>query len=148
MNFIKRHKLLTIFIGLILVFIVLVSVILFQLLGGHTKDAYGNRLNNIDKVEIAKTVSDKLEKEITEDEFVIKTDYVLKGRLINILIELKDETELDKAKEIGNRVITYFTEEELSYYDIQVLVKSDNDKSEKYPIIGYKHKTREAINWD
>ena len=148
MDFIKKHKLLTIFIGLILVFIILVLVRLKQLTGGITKDAYGNRLNDIDKVEISSSISKKLENELSKEENVNKTTYVLKGRLINVLISLKDETELDKAKEIGNKVLTYFSEEELSYYDIQVLIESDNDKSEKYPIIGYKHKTREAINWD
>lgn len=148
MNFIKKHKLLTIFLSLVLVFIILILLLLKQLLGGGSNNLYGNRLAGIDKVKITSEESKKIKTEISNEENVTKVTYRLKGRLINLVIEFKDETELDKAKEIGNKVLTYFDEKQLSYYDIQVFINSDKKESEKYPIIGYKHKIREAINWD
>ncbi len=148
MNFIKKNKLLTIFLILIIISIILVAILLMQLIGGNKKGEYGDRLNGIEKVEITSDTKNQLEKEIANEDLVTKVKYDLKGRLINIILNVKDEKEIDSIKEIGNKILSYFDEEQLSYYDIQILVNSDNEESEKYPIIGYKHKTRDTINWD
>ncbi len=148
MDFIKKNKLLSIFIGLLIVFIILAVVLLMQLIGGNKKGEYGDRLTGIEKVEITSNTKNQIEKEIANEELVTKVKYDLKGRLVNIVLNVKDEKEIDSVKEIGNKILSYFDEKQLSYYDIQILVNSDNEKSEKYPIIGYKHKTRDAINWD
>lgn len=148
MNFIKKNKLLVVFISLLIIFIILAVILLTQLIGGNKNGEYGNRLNGIEKVEISSKVVDQIEKEIKEEELVTKVKYDLKGKLVNIILTVEDAKEIDSVKEIGNKILTYFDEDQLSYYDIQILVKSDNEESEKYPIIGYKHKTRETINWD
>ena len=148
MNFIKKNKLLTIFLILIIISIILVAILLMQLIGGNKKGEYGDRLNGIEKVEITSDIKNQLEKEIANEDLVTKVKYDLKGRLINIILNVKDEKEIDSIKEMGNKILSYFDEEQLSYYDIQILVNSDNEESEKYPIIGYKHKTRDTINWD
>lgn len=148
MNFIKKNKLLTIFLGLVIISIILVVILLSQLIGSNKNDEYGDRLNGIEKVEITSDTKNQLEKEIANEELVTKVKYDLKGRLINIVLNVKDEKEIDSVKEVGNKILSYFDEKQLSYYDIQILVSSDNEESEKYPIIGYKHKTRDAINWD
>lgn len=148
MKFIKKNKLLVTFIGLLIIFIILAIVLLTQLIGGNKNGEYGNRLNGIEKVEISSKTINQIEKDISTEELITKVKYDLRGRLINIIVTVKDEKEIDTVKEIGNKILTYFDENQLSYYDIQILVKSDNKESEKYPIIGYKHKTRDAINWD
>lgn len=147
MKFIKNHKLLVVFILLLIICIGLAIFLLNQLI--NNKDGeYGDRLKGIEKVEISEKQENNIEKEIAKEELVTSVKYNLRGRLVNITLEIKDEKEIDTVKEIGNKILTYFDEKQLSYYDIQILVNSDNKESEKYPIIGYKHKTRDTINWN
>jgi len=148
MKFIKNHKLLVAFIILLIVCIILAIFLLNQLIGGNKEGEYGDRLKGIEKVEITKKQENNIEKEIVNEESVTKVKYHLRGRLVNIVIDIKDETELDSVKEIGNKILSYFDENQRSYYDIQIFVNSDNKESEKYPIIGYKHKTSGTINWN
>lgn len=148
MKFIKNHKLLMGFIILLLICIALGIFLLYQLIGGNKKGEYGDRLKGIEKVEITDKQETNIEKEISKEESVEKVKYDLRGRLVNIIVDVKDEIELDKVKEIGTKILEHFDEEQLSYYDIQIFINSDNKKSEKYPIIGYKHKTKDAISWN
>lgn len=148
MKFIKNHKLLVAFIVLLLISLILVAILLNQLIGGGKKGEYGDRLKGIEKVEISSSIKNQIEQEISKEEHIVKVKYHLQGRLVNVTIKVKDEKEVESLKELGNKILTYFDENQLSYYDIQILVNSDNKKSEKYPLIGYKHKTRDAINWD
>ena len=148
MKFIKNHKLLVAFIILLIVCIILAIFLLNQLIGGNKEGEYGDRLKGIEKVEITDKQETNIEKEISKEESVEKVKYDLRGRLVNIIVDVKDEIELDKVKEIGTKILEHFDEEQLSYYDIQIFINSDNKKSEKYPIIGYKHKTKDAISWN
>lgn len=148
MKFIKNHKLLVVFILLLVICIGLAVFLLNQLINNNKDGEYGDRLKGIEKVEISEKQENNIEKEIAKEELVTNVKYNLQGRLVNVTLKIKDEKEIDSVKEIGNKILTYFDEKQLSYYDIQILVNSDNKESEKYPIIGYKHKTRDTINWD
>ena len=148
MKFIKNHKLLIAFLILLIICISLGIFLLTQLINNNNKGEYGDRLKGIEKVEISQKQENNIEKDLSKEDLVEKVKYNLRGRLVNITLEVKDELEIATLKEIGNKILTYFDENQLSYYDIQILVNSDNKKSEKYPIIGYKHKTRDTINWD
>lgn len=148
MKFVKNHKLLVVFILLLIICIGLAVFLLNQLINNNKDGEYGDRLKGIEKVEISEKQENNIEKEIAKEELVTNVKYNLQGRLVNVTLKIKDEKEIDSVKEIGNKILTYFDEKQLSYYDIQILVNSDNKESEKYPIIGYKHKTRDTINWD
>ena len=146
LNFFKENKILTIFLVIFVVFFVFMIIILSGFIGGNNVSEYGDRLKGIDKVKISEKQTKKLEKELKADEKVEEAKYNLKGRRINIIITFNNAS-IDEAKDIGNRVLGYFSDEEKAYYDIQVYLNSKEEK-EGFPLIGYKHKTRDAINWD
>lgn len=148
MKFIKDHKLGVIFLGIVLLFIIFIIIVFSRFIINKDVDEYGTRLEGIDKVSIKKEVTTTIKKEYEENEKIEKFTYELQGRLINLILEVKDGTTLDEAKELGNKTLEYFDDEEKTYYDIQVFLKNTNEKNEEYPIIGYKHKTSEALVWN
>jgi hypothetical protein len=71
----------------------------------------------------------------------------LQGRLIYIEFEVKENVTVDESKEIGAKALDYFDEDEKAYYDIQIIITNQKDDVEGYPLMGYKHKTRDEIVW-
>lgn len=148
MKFIKNNKLLVIFLGIVLIFIIFIIIIFSKFIINKNVDEYGNRLSGIENVAIKDSSIKKMKSEFEKDEKVEKISYKLKGRLINIIFEIKDGTKLEDAKALGNKVLEYFDDEEKNYYDIEVFLKNTNEKNEEYPVIGYKHKSSDALVWN
>ena len=147
MKFIKKHKTLCIVCAIIFMLIILTTILLRELSVDYSKSEYGDRLDGISDVKITKSTISKIEDEISDLDTVSKCNYRLQGRLIYIEIEYNDGVELDSAKETANKVLEYFDEDELAYYDIQFILTNKNDEASGYPEMGYKHKTSDSIVW-
>ena len=148
MKFIKKHK-----VGIISIIVIIIIGILtyFALKSmfiiGNDTGKYGNRLDGIENVQIENEIVDKLIKEMEETKDINSVKYNLQGRLIYIIMEVSNDTAVEVSKGYANKLLAYFTDEQKEYYDIQVLIKSDSEESEVYPIIGAKHKTSTAFVW-
>lgn len=147
MDFIRRHKFTTCVIIIFLIIVIFGVAFLRFLLPNYSGDLYGNRLNGISSYEIDDTKIDEMKEAIGGTEGVVSVDYLLEGKLINITIKVKDEFDKEAAKNLASQTLTYFSDDEKGFYDIQVLISSEDQNSEKYPIIGYKHKTSESLVW-
>ncbi len=152
MNWIKENKLLSILIGIVLIFTIIIICIMVKLLSGNNTSEYGDRLDGIEKVQISKKTTDKMIKELKAEEKIEDVTYIRdgkkqQGRLISVILEVKDTTP-EEAKELGNKVLTYFDDEEKAFYDIQVYLDNVDEKNNEFPIIGYKHKTSETLVWN
>ena len=142
MSFISRHKFATFTVVMFLILIVL-GVALFRfLVPNYELDEYGNRCDKSNKYKIEESKINEMKDSIKENENVNSIDYLSQCSLIDVTINIKDEMEKDAAKELAKQVVTYFSEDQKGVYDIQITIISDNDESEKYPIMGTKHKTR------
>ena len=147
MKFIKKHK---------IEFIALFTIIIICTLGyfavkpllGNDSNKYGNRLDGIENVKITDEQVKKLTSEMEENKDVKSIKYDLQGRLIYIILEVSNETAVDVSKGYANKILNYFDDEQKTYYDMQVIIKSDSEESEVYPIIGAKHKTSTSFIWD
>lgn len=147
MKFIKKHK---------IEFIALLTIIIICILGyfaikpllGNDSNKYGNRLDGIENVKITDEQVKKLTSEMEENKDVKSIKYDLQGRLIYIILEVSNETAVDVSKGYANKILNYFDDEQKTYYDMQVIIKSDSEESEVYPIIGAKHKTSTSFIWD
>ena len=152
MKWMKDNVLLTVFIGLVVIFIIIVAIILGTLLSKNNVSEYGNRLDGIDKVQISEKKVNKMIKELKALDKVTEVTYTRdgkkhEGRLVSVILEVKDVTK-QEAIDIGNKVLDYFDNEEKSFYDIQVYLDNTDSKNKEFPIIGYKHKTSDALVWD
>lgn len=147
MNFIRKHKF-TMVVLIILIIIAMFFVALLRfLMPNYHGDLYGNRLSGISHYAIEDSVIEKLKTELSASDEVEEVLYNLEGRLVNLTLIVKDEVERDVSKGYADKTLTYFTDEQKGYYDIQIFLTSSNANSEKYPIVGYKHKTSTGIVW-
>lgn len=145
-NFLSKYKNIIIILVIVIIFLVALISLYNFFAPDYKKSLYGNRLENIEKHEINSKSIDKIEKKVKELEFVKSFDYNLKGKIMNFVIEVNDETSLKDSKKVWNLIIEELKEKQTKYYDIQVFL-TGKEKSETYPVIGYKHKTSDEIVW-
>ncbi|MBR3363238.1 MAG: hypothetical protein IKG40_04915 [Bacilli bacterium] len=132
-------------IGLIVLFILLIiSMVWLFIVPSFRTNKYGDRLKEINKHKITKEVIDKIKDKSSSNDSVLKIDYHKEGRILNFTVTVDSNFGVDQAKEFINGMIGEIIEDDQKYYDIQVFVDS-NDKSDNYPIIGYKNKNSDKI---
>lgn len=147
MEYIKKNKLTTLVI-VIFVVVVLIGAYLYNLLfTSGRRQAYGNRLDGIETVEITDKQYEEIKDKLTSNDNVTSVTTDLKGKIVNIIITVKDEVTKDDAKSIAATSLEKFDAEQLKFYDIQIFVKKDNDALNDFPIIGYKQNGKDGLTW-
>lgn len=146
MEFIKKNKILVSLLVIAIVFFAAIMIIIFSNLSIGNNE-YGNRLDSIEKYPISDEAINEIKTDISSYEKVTFVSYNLEGKLANFILTVDDSLEEETAKNYANKILENLSDDVKSYYDIQVLVDSDNEESEVYPIIGYKHKTTDMFVW-
>ncbi len=146
MNHIKNNKGIAITLLIILIFLI-VGIVLLKAFFPKGNE-YGDRLKGIEKVSFSKSEISKIEEKIKERDNITNVKVDIKGRLINILITVKKDTNIDDMKDYAKEKLEVFDKEELEYYDVQFYLLNEDSESENYPSIGYKHKTSDEIKWN
>lgn len=108
------------------------------------KVIYGTRLKGINKHKISKETISSVEDSIKKE--VSSVNVRVTGKLIYIVIKVKENTTLETAKALGAKAIEGFSADEKTFYDIQIMIDSESENSQ-YPIIGYKQRSRQNITW-
>lgn len=145
LKFIKKYKLLLLFVILLIVATVF-AIKVFLIFNDKDETAiYGERLNGADYVEIDTSKStDKVKAKVGD--LASGVTVRIQGRIVNIIINLKDEVTRDAAKDISNQLLGEFSDKEKAYYDFQIFLNKTNEDAQ-FPIIGYKHHTKAEIKW-
>ena len=143
-EYVKKHSSAAVGIGVFVLVIVALLLIKNLFMFDEFSAVYGTRLNGIDKVKV--TSKQKNDAETLIKDSVKKVKVRLSGRIVNTIITTNDETSIEDAKNISNKVLEAFNDDQKKYYDFQFLVKNDSNK-DQYPIIGYKHHTKDSISW-
>lgn len=138
MKYIRKNKY-TLIAIIILIILVLVGVKVKDIfVPDEGKASYGTRLDGIKDHKISddlfKNISDKLK----ENDKVLNVENKIHGKIINLIITVSDDMSILDAKSIANSTISMFTDNELSFYSLQVYVKKNDEKQNNFPIIGYK----------
>ncbi len=142
-KYIKKHKNALVGLGIIVLIIIAVFLVKKELSYNENKAIYGSRLEGIDKIPITSETKEKVKSSLSDKTSSVEVRVA--GRLIYIIIKANDAT-LDSAKELGSKAIEPFSDVEKKFYDIQVLIENDTNTSQ-FPIIGYKHHTKDALVW-
>lgn len=143
-KFIKNNKLLLI----VSIFIIVLLVFIFWLfiVPSFNGNKYGDRLKDESKHKISSEVISKIKDKAKSNDSVEKIDYHKEGRILNFTVTVDSNLGTDQAKEFCNSLIGEIEEDDRKYYDIQVLVDS-NEKSDNYPLVGYKSKSSDSFNY-
>lgn len=150
MELIKRHRGLAIVGGLSLILLIVMFAILARMLFSTGNSEYGDRLNGLVKIDSSET--DKLKKEISSFEEVESVDVRVQGKIIYINILYTDTTSKDRAKEIANKTLEYYSEEVKEYYDIGYILHQNKEVAEgeedtSFVIAGTKHPENTEISY-
>lgn len=146
-RFIKKHRYTLV---LLLIFILLGFLTIKVkdiLVPDEGKATYGDRLKGIEKHPISKEVYDKIDESLDNDKNVIKSSHRLQGKVLNYFITVDNKTEVKAAKEIGNKLITLFDEDLLSFYSIQIYISKDDESLNNFPIMGFKDPLAKTVSW-
>ena len=128
--------------GILLIFLLVIFLTYF--IGQRRGSVYGNRLNGIEAVEMTKEKLGKVESAILAEPMVEKVNINLIGKIIYMNIYLKEGKVAD-AKNIGNKSLEAFTDDEKNFYDLSYIVHKEGD--DVFPIMGSKKSDRAVISW-
>lgn len=102
---------------------------------------YGNRLDDIKEAnaEITKSDTDKIIESVKKKDYVKEASTDVEGRIINVIVEVKKDTSIKTAKELGSVVLSAISDKQKKLYDVQLFIKNENKDAKDFPTIGYKN---------
>lgn len=150
LNYINKHKGLSIVVGLAIILFIILLIIFISLFIGGSDSKYGNRLDGIEEVELSNKFLKEIKTTLEEKENVVSANVRLQGKIVYILFEVNSDVSKDTAKEIANSTLEKFSEDELEFYDISYIVKwtiTTDGVEEISAIEGTKHHLKDSISW-
>lgn len=133
------------FLLLVILLICFIAIVVVALTFFYSKDvsSYGSRLADIEKYPITNKDKDTYKETVLENEGVTKVSFNIKGRVIYVHIEFDETVSIEDAKAIANNSIELLGEDNISYYDIEFVLKSKD-----YTILGAKNAIIDHVSWN
>jgi len=133
------------FLLIVILIICFIAIVCVALTFFYSKDvgSYGDRLADIEKYPITEKDKDEYQEKLLENEGVTKVTMNIKGRVIYVHVEFSEEVDLEDAKAMMVNSLELIGEDNLSYYDVEFILKSDN-----FTILGAKNTTIDYISWN
>lgn len=147
MKFIKKNKFTILIIVAFIVLVIIAAFVKNIFFINSGQPVYGNRLDGIEEVKIEDSTYEEIASTLKKDKIVTNVTSDLSGKIINVIITVINDTSIKDAKKIGDKVLEFFDEKQLSFYDIQIFIKKDDSKQNDFPIIGYKHHAKKGLSW-
>ena len=143
----KKHKGLFICLGVLLVLGILAVVGIKKLVfPDDSKSKYGDRLEGIENVPISNDTIEEIKEAFLKNENVVDFNYNLSGKIIKVIIKVKEDTKIEDSKILGDIILKSLSDDQKKFYDIQYSVDCEKE-NDLYPMMGYKHKTKDAFSW-
>lgn len=143
-KWIKNNKKKVIMIVTVLVLLILfvcISYAIISFLMPNTKaSVYGNRCEVTRDYPVASDRKDKLEAFVSKQDKMKFVNFEVKCNLIDIIVEVDDSVAVSKIKTMAKSMLEEFSDDEIKYYDIEIMIKSNKSDSDSYPMIGVHHK--------
>ncbi len=145
----KKNKVLFVLTTIaILCMLIIIIGLITSFYSGGGKSKYGDRLDGIEEVKLSNSFKMDLE-EFYEDQTNVKSASVdVSGKIVYVVLDVDSKAAVAQAKEVANKGLKEFSEEELDFYDIQFILTCDEQKNSKtYPTMGYKNNTSSKVVW-
>ncbi len=145
----QNNKVLWGLLGLLLVcFLVLGFGFYKYFYSGAGNNKYGDRLDDIDKYPLSKTLNDDIKSVFNDNSEVSKTTVDVKGKVIYINIDFGSSIKVSQAQDIAVKALEKIGEENLKYYDVQfILTYSGSESNENFPVFGSKSSSSLKVVW-
>ena len=146
----SENKVLLVLAIIIIVSLIVIGVsMVMYFYTGNGKDEYGDRLQGIENVEISNDIDKKVAELYTDIAAFNEVVVNVKGKIIYINIDIKENLSLVDAQSLAIKSLEAFSEEEKSFYDIQIIItaKTIEEESDIYPLMGYKNAKNSQVVW-
>ena len=141
-KFIKDNKKIITIVGVALL-IIIAFVLLYKIFFGSSGS---DRYEGIKSHKLSKTEISDVKKVVNELDNVKSVEVYTESKIIKIFVNLSDDVDFDKTKDIATKSISKIDKKNIKFYDIEFFVDAKKD-SKIYPRIGYKHKSSENFVW-
>ena len=140
----------TVRIVVIALIILLFGIILYKSLfySNSEKAVYGIRTRDIKEHKLKGKAEENWKSKALEIDKITECKIVVKGRLIKFFITFEDGVSTDDIKTKISDVSKILSKNVTSYYDVTFYAKEVKSGETKYPVIGYKHKSKDSISFD
>jgi len=132
---------------MILLVLVIAGVSIFMIYKNLFSSSNNTRYEGIEKHKLTNDEKNATKDVLKEIENIEEIDIFVSSKIIKIIVELKEDTDFEKVKNISNQAVTKISEDNLKFYDVEIYISSMNEESEVYPQIGYKHKSNSEFSW-
>ena len=132
---------------ILLVIIIVIFILGFFIYKNLFADSVSSRYKDIESYKLTNDEKNSAKDKINELENIKSVKIYKDSKIIKIVVKLDEDIDFENIKTKANDVISSFSEENLSYYDLQFFIESANEESEIYPQIGYKFKANEEFAW-
>lgn len=147
MEVIKRHKGLAIVCALTLILLIIIFIIFARMLFGNKDSVYGDRLSGLVKIDTS--IKDEIIDDYSEKKEVEDISIRVQGKIIYTTINYKEGTKLATAKDLASKVVGYYDEDTINYYDFGFFLVENMTDAEKsgFVVAGTKHPDNKDIRW-
>lgn len=130
-TFLKKHKKKLIVIVVILIILLICYIAVHQLLAylnPNTKESvYGDRCDLTESVMITDARKSAVKEAVDSYELMELSTVNVECNLINIIVNVENDVEESKIKEMADTILDTFDTEELKYYDLHLMVNWPDD---------------------
>ena len=124
-------------LGILIVCLIAISIVVVTYFVGDSSSKYGDRLEGIEDYPFEESTQEDIITQIEESEIVDAVTMRVSGKSIYITITFTPGTTLVEAQSIALASLDYFSEETLSFYDLEYMIEADaTEDTEGFTIIG------------
>ena len=146
-KFIKKHRYTCILVLVFILIVILGLKVKEILIPDEGKATYGERLKDIKNHPISEDIYNKINSEYENNDKVIKITHRLQGKVLNFFLTVDNKVSVKDAKSLGEKIITYFDDDMLGYYSIQIYLIKEDEALNNFPIIGMKDPLSKSVSW-
>ena len=133
----QENSVIIVLFGILIVCLIAISVVVVTYFVGDSSSKYGDRLEGIEDYPFEESTQEDIIMQIEESEIVDAVTMRVSGKSIYITITFTPGTTLVEAQSIALASLDYFSEETLSFYDLEYMIEADaTEDTEGFTIIG------------
>ncbi len=150
MNKIKKiwveNRVLVVLAIILVICLIIIGIVALKSFYNGSDNVYGNRLDITKKIPLSDETINEVAQKIKENEKVSDVSALKKGKVVYITIVYLDDTKIEDAKSIAADSVNLFSEEILSVYDLEYIIKTT--KKDGFVLTGAKNsRGSESIVW-
>lgn len=133
----QENSVLLVLFVILIACLIAISVVVVKYFVGDSSTKFGERLEGLDKHPFGESEQNEIKEKIKEDKLVLDVSMRISGKTIYVTINFDSSATLVEAQSKVLASLEYFSEDTLSFYDIQYMIKADStDKTDGFQIMG------------